>query len=577
MTGSSLYRQWRPYRFDEVVGQEHVVTTLKNALLRDQVGHAYIFAGPRGTGKTTIARLLAKSVNCRRDNPEEVEPCNECEPCRDVMSGNSMNVVELDAASHRGIDDIRELQERVPYANPKGRFRVYILDEAHMLTPEAFNALLKTLEEPPAHVIFILCTTEPHKIPVTIQSRCQRFDFRYLTVVEIVERLRHVVEADESLEVEDAALWAIAVAGEGAVRDALGLLEQVRDYAGGLIREEDVRQITGAVSRTILFDYARKMANDDVGGLLELVEDVVLGGADVAQFIRELLGMFRDMMLLRASQGTRKPVIPEDDLTRMIEVLEGYDLPRLLAAVDALAETESRARHVSRPSFLLEMTTIRLAHASGSSAREIDLREDSDPGDKMTAAPDGAGEGARMPEERRVDSKDTVATKPSPRDEVREVPGDDSGRGLSEDGWERVKEIVRRSNMPAYALLQPAEPGPIREGEVFLIFQDGFSYHRERTEKENRQLVEQAIGEVLERPVKIKCLFASEVPGGTSNSTSPSSGESDSRDAGNSAVKEESRGEEETTTGDEDPALERVLDAFNGKVIGGLEDADFPT
>ncbi|MFO7941968.1 MAG: DNA polymerase III subunit gamma/tau [Bacillota bacterium] len=608
MTASSLYRQWRPDRFDEVVGQEHVVTTLKNAIVRDQVGHAYIFAGPRGTGKTTIARLLAKSVNCVGESRDPAEPCNECEACLDVSSQSSMNVVEMDAASHRGIDDIRELQERVSYANPRGRFRIYILDEAHMLTPEAFNALLKTLEEPPAHVIFILCTTEPHKIPVTIQSRCQRFDFRFLTVLEIMERLKHIVAADDSLEVDEAALWSIAVSADGAVRDALGLLEQCRDYAGGRISEKDVRTVTGAVSRRTLFDYAELMRQNDVGGLLQLVEDVVLSGADIGQFIRELLGFFRDMLLLRASAGKRKPIIPEDDLNEMADVADGYDIERLLDIVDVLADTESRARYVSRPAFLLEMSTIRLAGSSG-------VLTPSDESSETTGVEAG---GVEHYEPARVDApqteRETTDDRPAQRisdpaeseHETKEEESADSGTKsasssdpatpgdvpFGESEWEKAKELVRGANMPAYALLQPARPGPRRGEAVMLVFQDGFTYHKERTEKENCSLVERAISRVLGEEVRIRCVFESEVdsPSGAPGIAEfPSTAVGDDANEGEVSVPEQSGARrDEVNAGesapspaandsDEDDNLADLIDAFDGKVVGKIDDMGGPT
>ncbi len=588
MTGSSLYRQWRPDRFEEVVGQEHVVTTLKNAISRDQVAHAYIFAGPRGTGKTTIARLLAKSVNCRQTSADNVEPCNNCDPCKDVIASNSMNVVEMDAASHRGIDDIRELQERVPYANPNGRFRVYILDEAHMLTAEAFNALLKTLEEPPAHVIFILCTTEPHKIPVTIHSRCQRFDFRFLTVLEIADRIEMVVAADPSLEVEEAAVWSIAVSAEGAVRDALGLLEQVRDYAGGRISEEDVRMVTGVVSRRKIFEYVELMAKGDIAALLDLTEGVLLGGADMGQFIRELLATFRDMLLFRASDGARKPIIPDDELDRMNSLTSAFDLPRLLEMVDTLSEAESRARYVSRPAFLLEMATIKLARPAsvGVDPSEVpvnggheQVQVGSTTGETATASSQGDA-GAEVSG---IEVDSVVGESPAETTSKSDTTPPGDGGELGESEWERIKEAVRRVNMPAYALLQPARPGSKGDGRIVLVFQDGFSYHKERTEKENCELVEKAAAKILGEPVRIKCVFESEVDSPTARAVSANPPDDDEGEF-ESASRDE-RGEPDgdleqmdaETTGDsagED--LEDVLRAFDGRIVERGVDLETP-
>jgi len=594
VTASSLYRQWRPDRFREVVGQEHVVTTLANAIARDQVAHAYIFAGPRGTGKTTVARLLAKSVNCQDPKRSGAEPCNDCEACQGVRANNSLNVVEMDAASHRGIDDIRELQERVPYANPNGRFRIYILDEAHMLTPEAFNALLKTLEEPPSHVIFVLCTTEPHKIPVTIQSRCQRFDFRFLTVLEIVERLEKVVRADDVLDVEEAALWAIAISAEGSVRDALGLLEQCRDYSGGRITERDVRTVTGAVSRSTLFQYVEKMGQGDVGALLGLVEDVLIAGADISQFIRELLSTYRDMLLMKASRGYRKPMLPQDDLDRMAALVEGYTLARLMAIVDALADAEGRARYVSRPAFLLEMTTIRLADDMHAGARvPSDVSEvgsagesSSDTGDSRGAEADDTAEEAQSSKRDTPTARQSVDHNGTADDQPAQTA---PAPALDAEQWERIKELVRQANMPAYALLQPARPGPAASDRLLLVFQDGFSYHKERTERENYELLQKAVTKVLGEAREIRCVFESEIdpgvsPGGWgSNPAKHRTSDAEAatrRDEATSTdsahLENEVHGQPQGAANVEDDPVNAVLRAFNGTIVGKVSEFDIP-
>ncbi len=575
MQRSSLYRQWRPRRFDEMVGQEHVVTTLRNAVMRDQVAHAYIFAGPRGTGKTTAARLLAKVVNCDAVDESTGEPCNDCESCRSIDGGASMSVVEMDAASHRGIDDIRELQERVPYASTSGRFRVYILDEAHMLTPEAFNALLKTLEEPPSHVIFILATTEPHKIPVTVQSRCQRFDFRYLTQDEIVARLWQVIEADESLSVTEPAVWTMARRAAGAVRDALSLLEQCRDYSAGSIDEEHVRQVTGAVSREVLFDYARSIGASDVPRALAIIDEVSMAGADAAQFIKDLLAFFRDLLMYRASDGAYNPVMPESDLDELKQVAESIRLVHLLEVVDKLAETEDRTRYSTQPRFLLEMTTIRLASVDEESVQ--------------TAAAPSREE---APEEEKPEPTSPVRPKKQRPARPASQSTDSAPPSGNEDDlqtvWGRVKEAVRRASLPTHALLQPARPGGIRDGAFILVFDDQYKFHRDRTEEQGRQVLEEAIKGVTGEALRIRCLMESEVYG-AAEAGEPARDSSDQSDGAVNSI-DMSEDDEPSRTDEEEPeeepdarggaanadSVNEIINMFSGRVVGKLSEMHIP-
>lgn len=580
MQRSSLYRQWRPRRFDDMVGQEHVVTTLKNAVNRDQVAHAYIFAGPRGTGKTTAARLLAKVVNCENVLPSEAEPCNECDMCRSIDSGSSMSVVEMDAASHRGIDDIRELQERVPYASTSGRYRVYILDEAHMLTPEAFNALLKTLEEPPSHVIFVLATTEAHKIPVTVQSRCQRFDFRYLTAQEITARLHQVIAASDGLEVSESAVWVISLQAGGAVRDALGLLEQCRDYSSGKIEEEDVHRVTGAVSREVLLKYASRMNTGDVPGLMEMLDEVSMAGADMSQFIRDLLAYFRDMLLYRASDGAYEPIMPEGDLQDMEAVAGKFGLPRLLDIVDRLAETEDRSRYSTQPRFLLEMATIRLAGVRSAESEGL----------ATVSAPQGeAPEPSARPQAEKEPPADSARSKKveSPKEQrSRPEPGTDVAQSVDlEDTWHKVKEAVRKESLPTHALLQPVRPGGIVDGAFLLVFQDQFQFHRDRTQDQGRKVLEQVIKEITGQDLRIRCLMESEMGGfspgesksnhyvDTTNSMEACDDEAEEicNRSGEPEDTEQSRPGNGEDTGH---VVQEVLNMFSGRVVGSLKDLD---
>jgi len=265
-----LARKWRPQLFEEVVGQQHITQTLQNAISQKRVAHAFLFTGARGVGKTSTARILAKALNCEKG--PQINPCDQCTNCQEVTHGNSMDVIEIDGASNRGIDEIRELKENVRYTPAKSRYKIYIIDEVHMLTKEAFNALLKTLEEPPPHIIFIFATTEPHKIPATILSRCQRYDFKRIPFREVIGSLKRIVE-EEKIQISQRGLLSIAQESEGSLRDAQSLLDQVIAYAGKNIRDEDIAEVLGLIDRKILNDTIEAIANRDVERCMEVIED----------------------------------------------------------------------------------------------------------------------------------------------------------------------------------------------------------------------------------------------------------------------------------------------------------------
>src|SRR4030066_1794670 len=281
-----LARKWRPQVFEEVAGQRHITQTLQNAISQKRVAHAFLFAGARGVGKTSTARILAKALNC--ETGPHTDPCNHCNICKEITNGTSMDVIEIDGASNRGIDEIRELRENVRYNPAKSRYKIYIIDEVHMLTKEAFNALLKTLEEPPPHIIFIFATTEPQKIPATIISRCQRYDFKRVPFKEIIGSLKRILE-EEKIQVSQRGLLSIAQESEGSLRDAQSLLDQVIAYAGKNIKDEDITEVLGLIDRKILNDTIEAIANRDVERCMEVIEMVYHFGYDLQHFCRELL------------------------------------------------------------------------------------------------------------------------------------------------------------------------------------------------------------------------------------------------------------------------------------------------
>ena len=314
----SLYRKYRPTRFEDIIGQDHVARTLVNAIKSDRVSHAYLFAGPRGTGKTSTAKILAMALNCEAGQGKATTtPDGTCARCEAIRRGSSMDVVEMDAASNRGIDDIRDLRDKVHFAPVEGRMKVYIVDEVHMLTPEAFNALLKTLEEPPVHAVFVLATTEPHKVPATILSRCQRFDFRRPSVGEVVEVLSGVA-AQEGIEADEAALLVIARAAGGSFRDALGILDQLATYTGGKVTLQETLDILGVVRHDLLFEIVDLVREHDTQGALLFVERLSQGGTDYGQFIKDLLGHLRDIYVVRHTEETPASIAAtEEQLERL--------------------------------------------------------------------------------------------------------------------------------------------------------------------------------------------------------------------------------------------------------------------
>ncbi len=359
MSYMALYRKFRPTEFGDVKGQDHIVTTLKNQIKAERIGHAYLFCGTRGTGKTTIAKILAKAVNC--EHPIDGNPCNECEMCKAINNQNSMNVIEIDAASNNGVDNIREIVEEVQYSPTQGKYKVYIIDEVHMLSTGAFNALLKTLEEPPSYVIFILATTEAHKIPITILSRCQRYDFKRITIDVIAGRLRELTDK-EGIEAEERAIRYVAKAADGSLRDGLSLLDQcIAFYLGQELTYDRVLEVLGAVDTEVFGKMFRYIADSQVVPAIELLEELIISGRELAQFVTDFTWYLRNLLLIKTSQDAPSII---DASTEQMEVLKQEaqicDTETLMRYIRVLSELSNQIKYASQKRVLVEVALIKL-------------------------------------------------------------------------------------------------------------------------------------------------------------------------------------------------------------------------
>ena len=359
MSYTALYRKFRPDNFDDVKGQDHIVTTLTNQIKHNRIGHAYLFCGTRGTGKTTVAKILAKAVNCQ--HPVNGSPCGECEMCKAIQAGTSMNVIEIDAASNNGVDNIREIREEVAYRPTEGNYKVYIIDEVHMLSTGAFNALLKTLEEPPSYVIFILATTEAHKIPITILSRCQRYDFHRISIDTIAARLDELLKI-EKVDAEEKAVRYVAKAGDGSMRDALSLLDQcIAFYLGQTLTYDKVLEVLGAVDTEVFSKLLRQVLQGNVTAAIRTLEELIIGGRELGQFVGDFTWYMRNLLLVKTSENPEEAIdVSSENLKLLQEESEMVDVETLMRYIRIFSDLSSQIRYSTQKRVLVEIALIKL-------------------------------------------------------------------------------------------------------------------------------------------------------------------------------------------------------------------------
>lgn len=504
-----LARKWRPKKFEDVVGQEHVTQTLKNAIKSDRVAHAYLLVGPRGVGKTSTARIFAKALNCEKG--PTATPCDKCDSCKEIMAGSNLDVLEIDAASNTGVDNVRDLRDNVRYAPSRGPFKIYIIDEVHMLSTAAFNALLKTLEEPPKHVKFVFATTEPQKVPATILSRCQRFDLRRISVKDIVKRLSEVAKA-EKLEIDEDAILAIARGAEGGLRDAESALDQLIAFRGKNIKEEDVLSIFGLVARYTLDELALAVLKGNIVAAIKLIAELDESGKDIQRVILELLEHFRNVLVCLYAGETFVGL----DLTEgQVETIKKHaavtDPARLLRVADILSETENRMRYALSRRTLLETALIRASRV----AKVVTIDEIMNQLESLKRALSGQG-GLPSPELPLVKAptSETVAypepgkQKTSPVVAESRVPMEKSVSGdelkVLTDQWHDIVERVGHTAALAKNYLIDAKPVKIVGGEVSIGFDPEFAENKEKIDfARNRKATEKIVSEVLRREVKV--------------------------------------------------------------------------
>ena len=498
MTYLSLYRRSRPLTFSDMTGQEHITRTLSNALNSDRLAHAYLFCGPRGTGKTTAAKIFAKAMNC--EQYPTAEPCGKCKPCLNIAAGVSIDVIEMDAASNRGIDEIRDLREKSRFASGESRYKVYIIDEAHMLTPEACNAFLKTLEEPPRSVVFILATTDPSRLPSTIVSRCQRFDFHLLTVDQIRQRLELILEK-ENWQAEEDAVTLIARLADGSLRDALGILEQCSAYGEEKITADHVRAVTGATRVEIIDALIKAALNNDFDEGLAVLEKVIYSGSDLNLFLRDLTFIFTRLLLESSKSSKRSP----ENLHGFEDLVIAYhgkvERKLLLDAVELLHEVAGELRHAHFPQYILEVAYIRLLrllHGSITQAREIAAKADAFSGlnssENMIAGMKG-----------KISQPDPVITGDS---KTTGMPEMEDRRSKLKEAWPRLLQEIKRKQKSTAAWLEPAMLGDCQGHLVRLAYTKEYSIHQIRImEDSHRKLVEEVLSVFYDTPVTVKAVI----------------------------------------------------------------------
>jgi DNA polymerase-3 subunit gamma/tau len=564
MTYLVMARKYRPQTFDEVVGQSHVTTTLKHAIESNRVSHAYLFAGPRGTGKTTVARILAKALNCK-EGPTP-QPCDVCDSCKEITIGRSLDVVEIDGASNNSVDDIRALRENIRYVPSRQKYKVYIIDEVHMLSDSAFNALLKTLEEPPKHAIFVFATTEPHKVPQTVLSRCQRFDFRRIPTTDLVNTIGNIAEK-EHLRIEKEASYILARRADGSLRDVLSLLDQVIAYGGdgesdgekkGIITPELVSETLGLVGQERLFEITDAIAKKDSAKGISILNELIDSGIDLPEFVNSLIQHLRNFLVAKVSADSNVLFDLSDDfIEKYKEKSSAFSELDLLRMISAVADVNVNLKRTADPRVLLEMTLMKLLKMESAVSladvlEKLDLLQRGSSGcgssGSVARSRPSPAEAEEVPEKhksikkhRKGEQSITAAAEIGNFDRTDALSPEDIQRG-----WGEVLGKIKKAKMSLWSLLKDGEVMSLAEDTLTVEFHNGRTFHKKQAERrENFNLIQKTLGEVFDQPFKLKFeLNEAKMP----SSTKP--GDMNPEDQ---AAK--------------DPLIRSIMDTFEGEII----------
>lgn len=490
MSYTALYRKFRPDNFSDVKGQDHIVTTLKNQIKANRIGHAYLFTGTRGTGKTTVAKIFARTVNC--ENPIDGNPCGECPTCKAIASGSSMNVIEIDAASNNGVDNIREIVDEVSYSPAEGKYKVYIIDEVHMLSIGAFNALLKTLEEPPSYVIFILATTEVHKIPITILSRCQRYDFKRISMDAIMGRLQELT-AQEQVDIEEKALRYIAKAADGSLRDALSLLDQcIAFHLGQTLTYDKVLDVLGAVDTGVFSRLLREVLERNVLGCIELLEEIVMQGRELTQFVTDFTWYLRNLMLVKASDNIEDVIdVSSDNLVRLKEEAEQADMDLILRYIRIFSELSGQIRYSSQKRILIEMALIKLCKPAMETTQDAML-------DRIRQVEEQVEKGIAIAPPVMQITQEAVTPPAGPKLQLPKAVPEDVKQIVAK--WPSIAE---RAMSPMKMYLKSAKLSLGGDNRLLLVLEDGIASDYFLKHEENKEMLERLLADFAGKEIAV--------------------------------------------------------------------------